>query len=170
MTETPTTQFLVNPDSQPVAIRVEGKATFKNCGTIKDFVTRMIAQGKRHFVFDFEACTGMDSTFLGVIAGAALQLRKAEPRGTLVLSHLNERNNELVHNLGLNRLLMVDDGRSVSATETASLQPAVVADEVAAARQVLEAHRNLIEADDKNEAKFRDVIEFCEQQIENDRA
>ena len=25
---------------------------------------------------DFESCTGMDSTFLGVMAGAALQLRK----------------------------------------------------------------------------------------------
>ena len=159
MTDTPTTQFLVNPDSDPVAVRVEGKATFQNCGTIKDFVARMIADGKRKFVFDFQACTGMDSTFLGVIAGAALQLRKTDPRGSLVLTHLNERNDELVHNLGLNRLLTVDNGQSVSAEDT-------VADEIAAARQVLEAHRNLVDVDGGNEAKFRDVIEYCQQQID----
>lgn len=166
MTDAPKTQFLVNPDSDPVAVRVEGKATFQNCGTIKDFVARMIADGKRNFVFDFEACTGMDSTFLGVIAGAALQLRKTDPRGSLVLTHLNERNDELVHNLGLNRLLTVDNGQSVSAADTAFLQHTLVSDEIAAARQVLEAHRNLVSADGDNEAKFRDVIEYCQQQID----
>jgi anti-sigma B factor antagonist len=166
VTAPPPTQFLVNPDSDPVAIRVEGKATFKNCGAVKSFVARMIENGKRDFVFDFESCTGMDSTFLGVIAGAALQLRKTDPRGSLVLTHLNERNNELVHNLGLNRLLTVDNGRSVSASNTASLPGDPVSDQVAAARQVLEAHRNLVEADDKNEAKFRDVIDYCRQQID----
>lgn len=156
----------MNPDTSPVAIRVEGKATFKNSSTIKDFIAKMIADGKRSFVIDFEACTGMDSTFLGVIAGAALQLRKSEPRGSLVLSHLNERNDELVHNLGLNRLLTVDDGQSVSAEDTAFLQHTMMSDEIAAARQVLEAHRNLVEADDDNAAKFRDVMDFCQKQID----
>lgn len=166
VTETPSTQFLVNPDSDPVAIRVEGKANFKNSATIKDFIERMLKQGKRSLVVDFEACTGMDSTFLGVIAGAALQLRKCEPRGSLVLTHLNERNDELVHNLGLNRLLTVDNGQSVSAEDTAFLQHTLVSDEIAAARQVLEAHRNLVEADDHNAAKFRDVMDYCRQQID----
>lgn len=166
MAAAPTSQFLVNPDTTPVAIRVEGKATFKNSATIKKFIAKMIADGKRSFVIDFEACIGMDSTFLGVMAGAALQLRKCDPRGSLVLTHLNERNDELVHNLGLNRLLTVDNGQSVSAGETAFLQQAIVSDEVAAAREVLEAHRNLVEADDQNETKFRDVIEYCQKQID----
>lgn len=156
----------MNPDSEPVAIRVEGKASFKNCGSIKDFITRMIDEGKLNFVVDFEACSGMDSTFLGVIAGSALRLRKTDPRGSLVLTHLNERNDELVHNLGLNRLLTVDNGQSVSSENTASLKTTTVSDEIAAARQVLESHRSLVEAEGKNEAKFRDVIEFCQDQID----
>jgi anti-sigma B factor antagonist len=158
-------QFLVNPDSDPVAIRVEGKANFKNCSGMKDFLNKMIQNGKHRFVMDFESCTGMDSTFLGVMAGAALQLRKTTPRGSLVVSHLNERNNELVHNLGLNRLLTVDDGVGVSRDDTAFLQTAVLSDEIQAARAVLDAHRNLVEVDDENAAKFRDVMSFCEKQI-----
>ena len=128
-------------------------------------MTSMIEQGKRRFVMDFEACTGMDSTFLGVMAGAALQLHKTNPRGSLVVSHLNERNNELVHNLGLNRLLTVDDGMGVSRDDTAFLEQKVLSDELQAARQVLDAHRNLVEADDHNEAKFRDVITLCSKQL-----
>ncbi len=155
----------MNPDSDPVAIRVEGKANFKNCSGMKDFLNKMIQNGKHRFVMDFESCTGMDSTFLGVMAGAALQLRKTTPRGSLVVSHLNERNNELVHNLGLNRLLTVDDGVGVSRDDTAFLQTAVLSDEIQAARAVLDAHRNLVEVDDENAAKFRDVMSFCEKQI-----
>lgn len=165
MTEQTQTQFLANPDSDPVAIRIEGKATFQNCGCMKDFMNKMLDAGKRRFVMDFEACTGMDSTFLGVMAGTALQLRKAEPRGSLVVSHLNERNDELVNNLGLNRLLTIDDGRSVSREDTAFLQQTKETDEIAAARQVLEAHRNLVQVDGENEAKFKDVMSICELQI-----
>ena len=165
MSETPATQFLVNPESDPVAIRIEGKATFQNCGSMKHFLAKMLEKGKRRFVMDFEACTGMDSTFLGVMAGTALQLRKSDPRGSLVISHLNERNSELVNNLGLNRLLTIDDGRSVSRDDTAFLEQTAVSDEIAAARQVLNAHRNLVEVDGDNAARFKDVMELCELQI-----
>ncbi|MGY8717719.1 MAG: STAS domain-containing protein [Verrucomicrobiia bacterium] len=161
-------QFLVNPDSDPVAIRVEGKANFKNCGGMKDFLNKMIKHGKRRFVMDFDACAGMDSTFLGVMAGTALQLRKTDPRGSLVVSHLNERNNELVHNLGLNRLLTVDDGAEVSRNDTSFLQSALISDEIQAARAVLDAHRNLVEADGDNAAKFQDVMSHCEKQLGED--
>jgi hypothetical protein len=126
----------------------------------------MIQGGKRRFVMDFDACIGMDSTFLGVMAGAALQLRKTQPRGSLVVSHLNERNHELVQNLGLNRLLTVDDGADVSRSETSFLESKTVKDEIQAARAVLDAHRNLVEVDDDNAVKFKDVMSLCEKQID----
>ena len=118
---------------------------------------------------DFSECAGMDSTFLGVLAGAALRLRKTDPVGSLILCELNERNLELVQNLGLNRLLTVDDRATAPAgSETDSLECKPVTDEVANARVVLEAHKNLIEADADNEDKFRDVLSFLKQQLGED--
>ena len=167
MPDTPDTRFLVDPDSDPVAIRIEGRASFQNCSCVKDFLARMFGGGKRRFVMDFDACTGMDSTFLGVLAGMALQLRKAEPSGSLVLARLNERNRELVSNLGLDRILIVDDdaAQALAGASNDQLNCAPVTDEVAAARIVLEAHQNLIAADAENEAKFRDVMAYLEQQL-----
>lgn len=163
------TRFLVDPDSDPVAIRIEGKASFQNCTCVKDFLEHAIATGKRRFAIDFEACPGMDSTFLGLLAGTSIQLRKTEPRGSLVVCHLNERNAELVRNLGLTRLLTVDDAAAATPGGGAeSLECEPVSDEIAAARLVLDMHGNLIEADAKNAAKFRDVIDILKKQLGED--
>ncbi|MCF3649094.1 STAS domain-containing protein [Synoicihabitans lomoniglobus] len=170
MSLNPEPRFLVNPDSDPIALRVEGKATFKNCACVKDFMDEQIAAGKRRFVMDFENCVGMDSTFLGVMAGSAIQLRKTQPRGSLVVSGLNERNRELVSNLGLDRLLTVDEQAKVppTAANGAALKTEALSDDLVAARTVLDAHRNLVEADGENAAKFQDVIKLCSRQLGED--
>ncbi len=161
------TRFLVNPDSEPVALRIEGKASFQNCSRVKEFLENAINAGKRNFVIDFEACTGMDSTFLGLLAGTALELRRTDPRGSVVVCNLNERNAELIKNLGLTRLLTVDDGAAKPANTAAasSLQGAKATDQIEAARMVLDMHKNLIAADEGNEAKFRDVMDILKQQL-----
>ena len=166
------TRFLVNPDSDPVAIRIEGKASFQNCNCVKEFLSGMIAEGKLNFVMDFEACSGMDSTFLGVLAGTSLQLRKTVPPGSLVVCNLNERNAELVSNLGLRRLLTVDNGAAVPTPTSGSgksLDCKPIVDQIEAARLVLNMHHNLIEADGSNAAKFRDVLDILKQQLGEDQ-
>lgn len=166
----PAPSFLVDAHSDPVAIRVQGRASFQNSGSIKDFFAEMLGQGKRRFMMDFAGCTSMDSTFLGVLAGAALQLRKVEPPGSLVLCRLATRNHELVTNLGLHRLLIVDpgcEGRELPlATARALPTSPPPSDEVASARQVLEAHENLILVDAANRPKFQDVLAFLKNRID----
>ena len=100
--------FLVDAYAHPVVVRIEGRASFANSGSLKDFVAEMIRSGKTRFVIDFAACTSMDSTFLGVLAGAALELRRQTPPGGLTLARVGERNLELIRNLGLHRLATVD--------------------------------------------------------------
>lgn len=161
MSEVSEPSFLVDSKSDPIAIRIQGRASFQNSAAIKDFFAEMIGEGKRRFVMDFAPCTSMDSTFLGVLAGAALQLRKVEPRGSLVLCRLSPRNEELVRNLGLNRLLTLDAGcTGVELRSDARAMTGGKLDEVTSARLVLEAHENLIEADGANHEKFEDVLAF----------
>ncbi len=73
--------FLVDAYADPVVVRIEGRASFLNSAAVKDFFTAMIGQGKTRFAVDFKGCASMDSTFLGVLAGAAIQLRKLTPPG-----------------------------------------------------------------------------------------
>src|SRR5258708_7541753 len=102
--------YLVDAYSDPVVVRIEGRASFQNSPCLNDFMTAMLRQGKIRFVFDFTNCLSMDSTFLGVLAGAALELKKIAPTGSLVLARVGQRNLELIRNLGLHRLLTVEAG------------------------------------------------------------
>lgn len=158
--------YLVDPYSDPVAVRVEGRASFQNSACLRDFFSQTISTGKRRYVMDFSACTSMDSTFLGVLAGAALQLRRQEPAGTLILCRLGPRNLELVRNLGLHRLLTVDPGDAAPDPKGSFLACQPSMDELENARLVLEAHENLVAADESNRAKFQDVLAFLKNRIE----
>ncbi|MEN8661475.1 MAG: STAS domain-containing protein, partial [Lentimonas sp.] len=134
-----------------------------NCNTFREFIEKMLADGKTQYVLDFTNCKGMDSTFLGILAGTALELKKLTPPGVFVVCNLGERNHELICNLGLQNLLTVgDDLPEKDNVEFSKLQNIEVSD----ARTVLKAHENLIQADDGNTAKFQDVISFLRNQVE----
>lgn len=158
--------FLVDAGSDPAAIRIEGRASFQNSASLTDFFSEMIARGQKRFVMDFQGCTSMDSTFLGVLAGVALQLRRQTPPGSLVLCRVGPRNLELVRNLGLHRLLTVDtESCELQFNSVSALPPSPEKGEVESARLVLGAHENLVAADEANRAKFQDVLSFLKDRI-----
>lgn len=159
--------YLVDAACDPVVIRIEGRASFQNSASLQQFLAEMRRQGRVRFVMDFQACTSMDSTFLGVLAGAALELRKASDGGSLVLCRVGERNLELIKNLGLHRLLIVDDGSGETQIRQGgtALAPQAKMNELENARLVLAAHENLVAADEANRAKFQDVLSFLKGRV-----
>ncbi len=157
--------YLVDAYSDPVVVKVSGRACFQNSACLRDFVLEMQRQGKVRFVLDFQQCTSMDSTFLGVLAGMALDLKK-QSGSSLVLARMGPRNLELVRNLGLHRLLTVDAGNfpmGFDRCDTA-LQCGDQT-ELEHARLVLEAHENLVNIDESNRAKFQDVLAFLKNRV-----
>ncbi|MBC8011821.1 MAG: STAS domain-containing protein [Burkholderiales bacterium] len=171
MPEAAAPSFLVDAACDPVMIRIEGRASFQNSGSLRDFLLEMRRQGRMRFVMDFQNCTSMDSTFLGVLAGAALEQRKAGAGGSLVLCRVGERNLELVKNLGLHRLLTIDAVGECSApvrdgATTTALAPQAKLGELENARLVLAAHENLVEVDEANRTKFQDVLAFLKGRVE----
>jgi anti-sigma B factor antagonist len=160
--------FLVDAYADPVVVRIEGRASFINSGGLKDFFAEMVRQGKKRFVVDFHRCASMDSTFLGVLAGAALELRRQSPPGHLTLARVGERNLELIRNLGLHRLATVDTGTH-SMNPMGHIAPLTeqARTEIEQARLVLEAHENLVSTDVENAAKFQDVMAFLRNRLES---
>jgi anti-anti-sigma factor len=161
--------YLVDPSSDPVIVRIEGRVSFQNSGCLRDFAEEMLRQGRDRFILDFQRCTSMDSTFLGVLAGLALELRRRTPPGSLVLARVGPRNLELVRNLGLHRLLTVEaDGAAGGAGANGHAVPLECGprSELESARLVLEAHETLCTVDEGNRTKFQDVLVFMKQRVE----
>ncbi len=167
MSESTNPVFLVDAYATPVLVRIEGRASFANSGGLRDFFAQMLKQGRKSFVVDFLHCASMDSTFLGVLAGAALELRRQTPPGTLTLVRVAERNLELIRNLGLHRLATVDGANSPAGFHggTSGLDMRARS-EIDRARLMLEAHEHLVSTDAANAAKFQDVLAYLRRRLE----
>ena len=102
------------------------------------------------------------------LAGSALALRKAtDGKGTFVLTRVGQRNLELIRNLGLHRLLMVDAGDfNMNFDQCNKPLTQAQQDELSNARMVLQAHENLVVADESNRTKFQDVLSYLKNRVE----
>jgi len=169
MAEKPESAYLVNTSSDPVILKIRGRANYLNCGPVSSFFEKVIAGGTRHVLIDFDQCTGMDSTFLGIIAGAALEMRSQDPSGSLTLCRLGSRNLELIRNLGLHRLVHVETAEGEADFEEDEVQPITTQarEDIANARTILEAHENLVQTDERNAERFQDVLSFLKKQVED---
>lgn len=154
--------FLVDAYSDPALVRIEGRASYLNCGPLSEFFRHMVKEERREVIVDFAKCSGMDSTFLGILAGAALDFRKMSPPGHLRLVRLGTRNLELVRNLGLHRILDVACDEGALRFDDKKLESAGTA--AADPKAILRAHEALVEADSGNRQKFQDVLSFLKVQ------
>ena len=159
--------ILVGTANRTVWVRVEGKGSFLNSTGLKEFAKEMVNRGHRIFVVDLKGCPVMDSTFMGTLAGVALRLRELG-QGHLRVVNLNERNLDLLANLGLDQLFIIGgdcEGSATPAAETQKPLPGGAIDKTAQAQTMLEAHEELVEANPDNAAKFKDVLEYLKQDL-----
>lgn len=159
--------ILVGTIDRTVCVRVEGKGSFLNSTGLKEFAKEMTNRGFREFVVDLRNCPLMDSTFMGTLTGVALRLRELG-QGSLRITNLNDRNRDLLTNLGLDQLMTLDGAaRPVLAVEPITQQQLPEpADKTTRAETMLEAHQDLVEANPANEAKFKDVLEYLRQDLQ----
>jgi len=152
-------------------IRCEGKGSFLNSPTLKEFGIERIALGESCLVVDLEACTGMDSTFMGTLAGIATRL-SAQQGGVVQIADAGARNRRSLEDLGLDFLLEIDPAEAVwqenIASTRASLkppQPLASPDQIKQTMNVLEAHRTLSETNEKNTRAFSNVVTLLEAEL-----
>jgi len=152
-------------------MRVDGRGTFQNSLQAKKALQRVMGQGVKDFVVDLERCPMMDSTFLGMLTGAALNLREAGG-GTLSVLNANQRNLQLLTSLGLDHILDLDQDGHLWTEERRqaceALQHCGETNEFKEAQteHVLAAHLALAGVSAANECRFHDVIEFLEKELE----
>ncbi len=172
-------------------IKVVGRGSFQNSGCLKAFYQQLLKDGVHRFVVDLEACSYLDSTFLGILLGLGLKLKDAG-KGLLQIRKASPRNLELLKNLGLDRLISLDGDNSGGTQGPASGVPngtnggggtgsgrlelngveknleemaCPVPTRQEAAPTILEAHEALMDFDPRNVPKFKDVVEFLREDL-----
>ena len=90
-----------------VYVRALGLASMMNCMCVCDFIDEMLASGRTFIIIDLAECTGMDSTFMGVLAGAANYTKHNKPVGVAVVN-ASDALVKLLKSVGITELVFVD--------------------------------------------------------------
>lgn len=153
-------------------VKVIGRATFKLAPSLKRFCMNALAQGCHDIVFDMEECQGMDSTFMGVLAGIAIHPGGAGDTHVIVMN-LSSRTHGMLATLGLERVLECheqDDPqpelkqRLADALHLEGLE--VDDDRTLSLTTMLQAHQHLVDVDPGNMTRFRDVLTYLDQEVQ----
>ncbi len=146
-----------------VWIRPEGRGTFLESPLVENFVEAAFDSGRADFVVDLEACSGMDSTFMGMLAGLGIKFRR-EGVGSLTIVGTTEKTKASLIELGLHYLSQIEPAKGPwvgRMDEFRSDLISIAGDESTDKEShVLKCHENLCEADDKNIERFRTVLEM----------
>jgi anti-anti-sigma factor len=141
-------------------VEVSGRANFDYAVPLRELSGKLTESVKLQI--DLSNCEAMDSTFMGVLTMLALKLRK---RGLQVmLIGASETLLKLLSDLGVAKLFNCVDQREI--TGGVKVDTTVAGDMLTTAETVAEAHKALVGADESNADKFKQVIEFADQDVE----
>ena len=150
-------------------VRISGRANCLSSVPFKQVVNGLIERGRRAFTLDLSDCQLMDSTFLGVLVGLNRSLGQVESAGGFSLYQPTEPVRVLLDNLGI--LELFNTAESLGKAEDAeSVEAGGAVDKTELTRTSLEAHRTLIDVNPENEAKFKEVTRFLEEDLQQQGA
>lgn len=154
-------------------IACSGKGNFLNSPVLRKVCDEGIAAGAMLIVIDLGACTGMDSTFMGTLAGVGRRLSALG--GQLQIADPGEKCRNQLESLGLDGLLEIEPPVAVwrGKMEECRLQLIPVDEDgvarkgVEQARHVLNAHVVLSDISESNAEKFKGVVDILSEDLKD---
>ena len=144
-------------------VRVVGKGTHLNSHLLKEYATHVLEKKGSPFQLDLSACSYMDSTFLGMLAGMGVRRCQNQSHPIRVIG-ISPRVKGMMEGLGIDHLFeMIDGPVPAAALRPMDSRPASPDQK---SRDMLEAHETLVAVSSSNEAKFRDVIALLRESAE----
>lgn len=135
---------------------------------MKEFGDQRIAAGENCLVVDLGGCSGMDSTFMGTLAGMAARLSSKENAG-LQIADTSLRNRRSLEDLGLDFLMQIDPPEAAWRGNLETIRAELNGPDAPAmtsslqrTKHVLEAHLELAAKNEKNAEAFAGVVAALE--------
>lgn len=147
-----------------VYIRVHGHASMNNCFCLRDFIDRMLHVGHSFFVVDLADCAGMDSTFMGVLAGAATYEQNGKAPGIAAVN-VGEPLVRLLRSVGLTELIFIEADRFDVPVDLEFVRLEEQATEEDRLILIRAAHEQLIKICDHNEEVFGPFVAALEMEM-----
>ena len=156
-------------------IRCSSRGCFMNSPTLKGIAEKYLERGGTRIVVDLGLCPGVDSTFMGTLAGLARKCMGVG--GSVEIAGATERTRGAMEGLGLDMLIEIDPPEAswqkdlaerratLSRGETRGEEQEKPLSETQRTRHVLEAHNILRSMNDRNDETFGYVCETLQKDL-----
>lgn len=151
-------------DRNTAWVRVVGRGTFQNSHSIKKWFLENIDSGYNKVIIDLSECIGMDSTFMGIVTGISLRMRKRGMK-PITLINISAHNLRLLATLGLDRFLDIKDNYEIDNTLVWGIMPVQAVDKLNMTKHMLDAHQDLIETGDDALREFKGVHQMLKDDL-----
>ncbi len=155
-------EVLIASNDGVYSIKVNGRATFECAPPLRSLAKELENVVFKKIDVDLSACTGMDSTFMGILAMLGLRAKKID--AVMTIFNAGDLNKSLLFGLGLKKLFTFSEGEISLDPQGGTSQDG--ADRIASARTVLEAHKTLMDVDEENVRKFEKVVDFVQKDLD----
>lgn len=157
-------------DHDDVFIQVKGRATFAISPSLKQLGSTLIDRPCGRFILDMAECECIDSTFIGVLAGLSMRLKKTTG-SSIIIVNLPPDIHETICILGLNQIIscfptgmcpqdIQNRLQKLSNLNCVEMKPA---DKNTTKKTMTEAHMNLIQINSQNLPRFKDILTFLQE-------
>lgn len=158
----PSKPFLVARSRSALYVRIQGLGSMHTAPTLEAFAESEIESGARQLVVDLRECSGVDSTFMGLLLTLANKLRALQngTPGGCVLINVDAHAQKQLSSVGVDAFVSIKDGETELPEELRLTELAVVeAGERERMKLMVRAHKELVSADARNKAKFGAFLE-----------
>jgi anti-anti-sigma regulatory factor len=150
-------------------VKVDGRATYECTPPLRNLAKELEQTVFKKICVDLKTCTGMDSTFMGILT--MLGLRAKKTGAEMVVYNASEYSVSLLHGLGIKKLFSYVTGdmdfSGGAVAPVADSQASPQEKRIENAEMVLDAHKTLMEADESNVKKFEKVVEFTQKDLDS---
>jgi hypothetical protein len=166
-------EILVAVVDKTIYVKPFGYATQQNALGLPDFISAMFREGCKSVTLDLAECEGMDSTFFGVIAAAAMSPnsgRGEHGKGVLIINADAEAREQL----GRIGLLPVVSIKEAPCDSPPDLQLSEIdfvhlpKTEEERLRKIKQLHEELVKLNERNRRNFGSFIEMLDKELESD--
>lgn len=170
--EEPGDQLLIAKTETVGLARVQGRGSYKISPSLKEVAGKLLEEGRLQFVVDVSACEGMDSTFMGTLAGISQRYQKAGGQ-PVAMTGVSSKLEQLMKTLGLDRIVRIQESswKSTDGVKEEAL-PADTQDSgsLEAAEHILEAHETLVQIAPENLSRFEDCLTYLREDVRKRQA
>ena len=157
-------KYLYGEIENTVFIKAIGNSTMQNSKTVSDILDKLLCNDKKELILDMSECRYVDSTFLGLIAKYAMEIKMKWGTSLNILNPTESVSTGLKQT-GIEKFINKIENRDLDNLNIEEIQTKDFDNKMEKSKYILAMHKTLMNLNEQNKETFKNVVDLMEKSI-----